>query len=71
MKNSGIAIALAVSTLLVLAAPTFAAEGAATGNGTSTPAGPAGDSQGPTKSSGMSSGGSHHMKKMKHHHKSM
>ena len=70
MKNSGIAIALAVSTLLVSAAPTFAAEGAATGNGTSTPAGPAGDSQGPTKSSGMSSG-AHHMKKMKHHHKSM
>lgn len=37
-------------------APSMAAEGAATGNGTSTPAGPAGDSSGPSKSGSMSSG---------------
>lgn len=72
MKKSRIAIALAVTTMLVAVAPTYAAEGAATGNGTSTPAGPAADNQGPTKSGGassMSSGnGSKKMKKKHHHH---
>ena len=43
--------------LLASTVPAFAAEGSAAGNGTSTPAGPAGDNGGPTKTMAPAAGG--------------
>ena len=54
MKTSFIQLAL-VAGLALPISTAYAAEGAATGNATSTPAGPAADSSGPTKSGSMSS----------------
>ena len=50
MKISNLGFAFAAVIVLAGSGGAFAAEGAATGNATSTPAGPAGDNSGPTKS---------------------
>ena len=55
MKLHNFVIAASTAVVFIAVTPAFAAEGAASGNGTSTPAGPAGDNQGPSKSSGASS----------------
>ena len=54
MKTSITLLAL-IAGLALPMSTAYAAEGAATGNGTSTPAGPAGDNAGPSKSGSMSS----------------
>lgn len=56
MTHSNHLRAALVAGAVLVTMPAYAAEGAATGNGTSTPAGPAADHSGPTMGSGASAG---------------
>ena len=53
MKRHDLLKVATVAGAMVLATTAYAAEGAAIGNGTSTPAGLAGDNGGPSKSSSL------------------